>query len=92
MVNNFWAETDDAILQCLRERGAMSPADLAHELGISLGESTALVCLLASQGKVKVSLVELDEKEAGLSLHSPPRRGRARPFARTFQPVPIGKH
>lgn len=91
MVDNFWAETDNAILQCLRERGAMSPAELAHELGISPGESAAFVCLLASQGKVKVSLVELDENEAGLSLPSRPRRNRARSSTRTLAAVPVGK-
>jgi hypothetical protein len=61
MIENWWAETDDAIVQCLRERGAMSPADLAQRLGITPGESTAFVCLLAAQGKVKLRLVEASE-------------------------------
>ena len=81
MLDNFWAETDNAILQCLRERGAMSPADLAHHLGISPGESAALVCMLATQGKVKVRLVELDENEASLAL--PRASARSGPVVRS---------
>ena len=65
MIEDWWADTDRAILQCLRERGAMSPVELARRLGISPGESTTLVCLLAAQGKVKVRLVELEEEEPG---------------------------
>jgi Mn-dependent DtxR family transcriptional regulator len=63
MIGDWWADTDSAILQCLRKRGAMSPVELARRLGISPGESTTLVCLLAAQGKVKVRLVELAEEE-----------------------------
>ena len=78
MIENFWANTDAAILKCLRDEGAMSPADLADRLGISAGESTSLVCLLAMQGRVKVRLVELDEEEAARRLRVPSRRGRSR--------------
>jgi Mn-dependent DtxR family transcriptional regulator len=92
MTEDFWAETDNAILQCLRERGAMSPVDLAHRLGISPGESTTLVCLLAAQGKVKVRLVELDEgKEPGASLPARSRRERVRPPARALEPAGVSK-
>jgi len=58
MINECWTETDDEILQCLRERGAMSPVDLAQRLGMSPGEVTAFICLLAGQGKVRLRLVE----------------------------------
>jgi len=82
MIENFWAETDAAILQCLREQGAMSPDELAHRLGISPGESTTLVCLLAAQGKIKVRLVELGEEEATGPLPARARRERSRQQAR----------
>ena len=65
IMEDLWADTDRDILQCLRDRGAMSPSDLGRRLGISPGESTTLVCLLAAQGKVKIRLVELDEEEQG---------------------------
>ena len=41
----------------------MSPLELAEKLGISPGESTTLVCLLAAQGTLKIRLVELDDDE-----------------------------
>jgi DNA-binding Lrp family transcriptional regulator len=74
MMEDWWTDTDNAILECLRERGAMSPVELARRLGISPGESTTLVCLLAAQGKVKVRLVELEEEEPGPTV--PPLRRR----------------
>jgi len=63
MVDDWWAETDDAILRCLREWGAMSPIEIAQRLGITPGESTAFLCLLATQGKVRLRLVEASEDE-----------------------------
>ena len=82
MISEWWAETDSAILQCLRERGAMSPADLARSVGISPGESNALVCMLAAEGKVKVRLVALEEEGPVLPVPAPARRERSRPAAR----------
>ena len=63
MIESVWTDTDDAILECLRGRGAMSPMELAEKLGISTGECTTLLCLLATQGRVKIGLVELPEEE-----------------------------
>ena len=82
MIENFWAETDTAILECLREQGAMSPAELAYRLGISPGESTTLICLLAAQGRVKIGLVGLDEPGATRPRAAAARRERSRPPAR----------
>jgi hypothetical protein len=59
MSQDWWAETDDAILQCLRDGGAMSPSDIARRLGISSREATAVVCMLATQGKIRLGWVEL---------------------------------
>jgi DNA-binding Lrp family transcriptional regulator len=86
MTENFWAETDTAILQCLREQGAMSPVDLARRLGISPGESTAFVCLLAAQGKIKVRLVELEEEQSSRPVPARARRERSRRPARELAP------
>jgi hypothetical protein len=91
MINEWWAETDNAILQCLRERGAMSPAELARSIGITSGESTALLCMLAAEGKIKVRLVALDEEEPCFPAAAPPRRERSRRVARESAPVGAGK-
>jgi hypothetical protein len=90
MIEDWWAETDNAILQCLRERGPMSPIDLANQLGMSSGESTTIVCLLAAQGKIKVRLVELAEEEPAPPIRARSRRERPRP-ARQLVGV-AGKH
>jgi hypothetical protein len=91
MINEWWAETDEAILQCLRERGAMSPADLACRVGISPGESNALLCMLAAEGKVKVRLVALDEEEPRLPVAASARRERSRRVARESVAAGAGK-
>ena len=66
----------------------MSPADLASRLGISPGESTAFLCLLAAQGKVSVRLVELSEEAPGPPVPAPsPNRSRRERFKRAA-PIP----
>jgi hypothetical protein len=62
---DWWAETEHAILQCLRETGPLSPADLARRLGLSAGEATAFVCMLSRDGKVDIRLVEASLVQAG---------------------------
>lgn len=57
---DWWAETDNAVLECLRKAGPMNPGDLAHRIGISEGEATAFLCMLAAEGKVRIRLVELN--------------------------------
>jgi len=88
MNEDWWVETDSAILQCLRERGAMSPTDLAHRLGISPGESTAFVCLLAAQGKVSVRLVALSEETPGPPVPAPPRNRSRRERSKQSALIP----
>ena len=75
MSQDWWAETDDAILQCLRDDGAMSPTDIARRLGISPREATAVLCMLATQGKIRVGLVELGP---GAALAGTARDGQRR--------------
>jgi Mn-dependent DtxR family transcriptional regulator len=77
MIESVWTDADDAILECLRTRGAMSPVGLAERLGISPGECTTLLCLLATQGKVKIGLVELDEEESEAQIPAIRKRREA---------------
>jgi hypothetical protein len=77
MIEKFWTDTDNAILDCLRALGAMSPVELAEKLGISPGECTTLVCFLATQGKVKIALVEREEEETNALIPVIRRRREA---------------
>jgi hypothetical protein len=55
---DWWRELDRAVLGCLSEHGAMSPAELARQLGVSESAATSLLCLLAQEGRVRIRLVE----------------------------------
>ena len=57
-MTDWWTETDAAVLACLQDAGAMSPAELADRLGIPEGEATAFLCMLAREGKIRIRLVE----------------------------------
>jgi DNA-binding Lrp family transcriptional regulator len=59
-----WAETDDAIVECLRRAGSMSVAELARVVGLSEGEATTCICLLAGRGRVQLEGVRLREEHA----------------------------
>jgi hypothetical protein len=70
---DWWSETEHAIVECLGSNGPMSPEDLAHRVGISEGETTAFLCMLAREKKVLIRLVGLSDKPA-----TRPSRGAAR--------------
>jgi len=72
---DWWSETEHAIAECLESGGPMSPEDLAQRVGISEGETTAFLCMLAREQKISIRLVDLIDKPA-----APPARG-ARPRA-----------
>ena len=58
-MESWWTEIDGEILSCLERHGPMGPEDIAHELGISVGEVTAFVSMLAREGKIRIASVEL---------------------------------
>jgi len=63
-VDGSWPEIDGEILDALRG-GPKSPRDLARELGVSAAGVTSLLLMLAAEGKVRVTRVELtDAQEA----------------------------
>src|SRR5206468_2504811 len=79
---DWWSETDHAILECLRETGPMSPEDLSHRTGLSVGEITAFLAMLVREGRVRVRMVELAQEEGnrlnwqGMSLRGRDAHGR----------------
>jgi hypothetical protein len=64
---DWWSETEHAIVECLGSAGPMSPEGLAQSLGISEGEATAFLCMLAREKKIVIHLVGLKDEAAGRS-------------------------
>ena len=60
---DWWSETDDAIIECLRDTGPMSPEDLARRIGLSLGETSAFLAMLVREDRVRIRIVELTAEE-----------------------------
>jgi DNA-binding Lrp family transcriptional regulator len=56
---DWWGAIDGEILECLAERGTMTLEELCDELGVSAGEATAFVAMLAREGKLRIARVEL---------------------------------
>jgi hypothetical protein len=54
----WWSDIDGAVLHCLAECGPTSPVELAHRVGMSESAVTSLLCLLAAEGRVRISVVE----------------------------------
>ncbi len=56
---NWWADIDGEILDCLREHGSATVNELSEELGLSEGAATAFLAMLAREGRVRIVQVEL---------------------------------
>ena len=58
--HEWWGELDDQVLACLRE-GPQSIRDVARRLNLSPDAATSVLMMLASEGKIRVTRVELAE-------------------------------
>jgi DNA-binding Lrp family transcriptional regulator len=56
----WWGELDAQMLACLRD-GPQSPRELARRLNLSPGGATSVLLMLAAEGKIRVTAVELAE-------------------------------
>jgi len=54
-----WWEVDREILECLAGHGAMTLAEISRQLGLSEGEATSLLAMLAREGRVRICQVAL---------------------------------
>lgn len=54
----WWSEIDDQITACLRD-GPQSTEDLAGRLGMSAAAVTSVLSMLAAEGRVRITRVEL---------------------------------
>ena len=55
---NWWGSIDDAILDCLKDHGSVTVEQVARELGLSDGATTAFLAMLAREGRVRIRQVE----------------------------------
>ena len=60
---DWWSETDDAIVECLRDAGPMSPEELARRIGLSVGEISAFVAMLVREDRIRIRIIELTPEE-----------------------------
>lgn len=58
-MDGWWTEIDDQVRACLERHGALAPADIARLLGMSEGAVTSVLSMLAQEGKLRISRVEL---------------------------------
>ena len=54
---DFWADLNRDILNCLAT-GPVSPGEIGRRLGISEGAAASCLSLLATEGRVRICLVE----------------------------------
>jgi hypothetical protein len=57
VVDDFWADLNRDIVNCLA-MGPVSPGEIGRRLGISEGAAASCLSLLASEGRVRICLVE----------------------------------
>jgi predicted transcriptional regulator len=54
---DFWGDLNREILDCLA-MGPLSPVEIGRRLGISEGAAASCLSLLATEGRVRICLVE----------------------------------
>jgi predicted ArsR family transcriptional regulator len=60
----WWSELDDEVLACLRS-GPQSTRELADRLKLSPAGATSVLLMLAAEGKIRVTAVELVDSVGG---------------------------
>ena len=60
-MNGWWSDLDREIRDCLDRHGAMTPGEIGDKLGVSEKAAASLLSMLASEGKVRIALVESPE-------------------------------
>ena len=62
-MDGWWTEIDDQVRACLQRQGAMAPAELARQLGLSEGAVLSVLSLLVQEGKLRIARVELPPRD-----------------------------
>ena len=58
-MDGWWDEIDEQIEKALVRSGGMAPADLARAIGLSEAATVSLVSRLATEGRLRITGVEL---------------------------------
>jgi DNA-binding CsgD family transcriptional regulator len=77
-LNDWWKDVEDDVLRCLAGHGALSPATVAAQLGVSEATVTSWIAMMAQEGKVRICAVSMAHRAAAPGVAAPPRRGRRR--------------
>jgi DNA-binding Lrp family transcriptional regulator len=67
-MEGWWKEIDRDVQSCLERFGPMSPRDLARQLRMSEGAVASVLSMLAQEGKLRISRVELTPDDDGRQL------------------------
>jgi hypothetical protein len=62
-MDGWWNEIDDQVQACLERYGAMAPAEIARQLELSEGAVASVLSMLAQEGKLRISRVELNQRD-----------------------------
>jgi DNA-binding IclR family transcriptional regulator len=58
-MDDWWIEIDGQVQDCLKRHGEMAPSEIARQIGLSEDAVHSVVSLLAQEGKLRISRVEL---------------------------------
>ncbi len=65
-MDGWWSEIDQEVVACLSSHGAMTPEDLGRRLGVSEDGTISLLAMLARDGRVRITLVDVAGPERSL--------------------------
>jgi DNA-binding Lrp family transcriptional regulator len=67
-MDGWWNEIDRDIQGCLERNGAMTPAEIGRQLGLSENAVSSVLSMLAQEGKLRIARVELTARKDGRQL------------------------
>ncbi len=66
-MDGWWDEIDGQIEKALVRTGAMTPGDLAREIGLSEGATVSVLSRLAAEGRIRIARVEMPRERLRIS-------------------------
>jgi hypothetical protein len=63
-MDGWWSEIDQAVCGCVARHGAITPAEIGRELGLSEAAVASVLALLVQRGRLRITRVELSARES----------------------------